>query len=267
MPSPIGCVKQVENGIDIVTDGEMSKVSFIGYVKDRLGGFEVEEGGSGPAPSWQVEIDMFPEYYADYMGKYSAAVAPLRRIIARGPVSYAGHDLLKIDIDNLKAAVAAVEADGYEIADVFMPSSGPSGFGKNEYYSSERRVPRGRRRGDARGVHGDRRRRLHPADRRPVADRAAHRVDPSVGRVRGAGQPARRGPQPRPARHPDRQDPPPHVLRPQPRAAAHRRADGQGRAVHAADQRRRLLVRGRQPAPPARVQGVGGLRRCPTTGC
>ena len=101
--------KQVENGIDIVTDGEMSKVSFIGYVKDRLGGFEVEEGGSGPAPSWQVEIDMFPEYYADYMGKYSAAVAPLRRIIARGPVSYVGHDLLKIDIDNLKAAVAAVE--------------------------------------------------------------------------------------------------------------------------------------------------------------
>jgi 5-methyltetrahydropteroyltriglutamate--homocysteine methyltransferase len=128
--------KQVENGIDIVTDGEMSKVSFLGYVKDRLGGFEVEEGGSGPAPSWQAEIDMFPEYYADYMGKYSAAVAPLRRIIARGPVSYVGHDLLQIDIDNLKSAVAAVQADGYEIADVFMPSSGPSGFGRNEHYSS-----------------------------------------------------------------------------------------------------------------------------------
>jgi len=128
--------KQVENRIDIVTDGEMSKVSFLGYVKDRLGGFEVEEGSSGPAPSWQAEIDMFPEYYADYMGKYSAAVAPLRRIIARGPVSYVGHDLLQIDIDNLKAAVAAVKADGYEVADVFMPSSGPSGFGRNEYYSS-----------------------------------------------------------------------------------------------------------------------------------
>jgi 5-methyltetrahydropteroyltriglutamate--homocysteine methyltransferase len=128
--------KQVENGIDIVTDGEMSKVSFLGYVKDRLGGFEVEEGGSGPAPSWQAEIDMFPEYYADYMGKYSAAVAPLRRIIARGPVSYVGHDLLAIDIDNLKSAVAAVQADGYEVADVFMPSSGPSGFGRNEYYAT-----------------------------------------------------------------------------------------------------------------------------------
>jgi 5-methyltetrahydropteroyltriglutamate--homocysteine methyltransferase len=129
--------QQVENGIDIVTDGEMSKVSFIGYVKDRLGGFEVEEGGSGPAPSWQVEIDMFPEYYADYMSKYSAAVAPLRRIIARGPVTYVGHDLLQIDIDNLKAAVAAVEADGHTVTDVFMPSSGPSGFGRNEYYASD----------------------------------------------------------------------------------------------------------------------------------
>ena len=128
--------KQVENGVDIVTDGEMSKVSFLGYVKDRLGGFEVEDGGGGPAPSWQVEIDQFPEYYADYMGKYSAAVSPLRRIIARGPITYVGHDLVQTDIANLRAAVAAVEAEGHSVAEVFMPSSGPSGFGRNEHYSS-----------------------------------------------------------------------------------------------------------------------------------
>jgi len=123
--------QQVDNGIDIVTDGEMSKVSFIGYVKDRLGGFEVEAGKPRTAPSWQFEIDQFPEYYADYMGKYSAAVAPLRRIIARGPVSYVGHDLLTIDIANLKSA-----CEGLAVTEVFMPSSGPSGFGKNEYYAS-----------------------------------------------------------------------------------------------------------------------------------
>jgi 5-methyltetrahydropteroyltriglutamate--homocysteine methyltransferase len=128
--------RQVENGIDIVTDGEMSKVSFLGYVKDRLGGFEVEEGRSAPAPSWQVEIDMFPEYYEEYMGKYSSAISPLRRLVARGPISYTGHDLLQTDITNLKDAVAAVRADGYEIADVFMPSSGPSGFGRNEHYDN-----------------------------------------------------------------------------------------------------------------------------------
>lgn len=129
--------KQVQNGIDIVTDGEMSKVSFLGYVKDRLAGFEVDEEGTGkPAGSWQVEIDMFPEYYADYMGKYSAAVSPLKRLTATGPITYAGHDLLQTDIDNLAAAVATVEAEGHTVTEVFMPSSGPSGFGSNAYYDS-----------------------------------------------------------------------------------------------------------------------------------
>ena len=123
--------QQVECGIDIVTDGEMSKVSFLGYVKDRLGGFEVEMGQSRMAPSWQVEVDDFPEYYADYFKKYSSTVAPLRRIICRGPITYIGQQLLQTDIDNLKAATA-----DYDVADVFMPSTGPSGFGRNEYYSS-----------------------------------------------------------------------------------------------------------------------------------
>ena len=121
--------QQVESGIDIVADGEMSKVSFLGYVKDRLGGFEVDTGESKLAPSWQAEFDMFPEYYTEYFKKYSSAVSPLRRIIAKGPISYTGQKLLQIDIDNLKAA-----CEGLDVSDIFMPSSGPSGFGKNEYY-------------------------------------------------------------------------------------------------------------------------------------
>jgi 5-methyltetrahydropteroyltriglutamate--homocysteine methyltransferase len=120
---------QVENGIDIVADGEMSKVSFLGYVKDRLAGFEVDTGPSRMAPTWQVEFDMFPEYYTEYFKKYSSAVSPLRRIIAKGPISYAGKALLQIDIDNLKAA-----CEGLDVADIFMPACGPSGFGRNEYY-------------------------------------------------------------------------------------------------------------------------------------
>lgn len=123
--------QQVDNGIDIVTDGEMSKVSFLGYVKDRLGGFEAEEGGGSLAPSWQAEFDQFPEYYSDYLGKYSSAVAPLRRLVARGPVTYVGQELLQRDIDNLNSAI-----EGLDVVDVFMPSSGPSGFGRNEYYGS-----------------------------------------------------------------------------------------------------------------------------------
>jgi 5-methyltetrahydropteroyltriglutamate--homocysteine methyltransferase len=122
---------QVESGIDIVTDGEMSKVSFLGYIKDRLGGFDADSGETRMAPSWQQEVDDFPEYYADYFKKYSAAIAPLRRIICRGPVTYVGQKLLQTDIDNLKAATAS-----FDVADVFMPSTGPSGFGRNEYYAT-----------------------------------------------------------------------------------------------------------------------------------
>ena len=123
--------RQVEAGIDIVTDGEMSKVSFLGYVKDRLGGYKVDTGETRLAPSWQKEVDDFPDYYADYFKKYSSTVSPLRRIICKGPITYVGQELLQTDIANLKAAVAH-----YDVADVFMPSTGPSGFGRNEYYES-----------------------------------------------------------------------------------------------------------------------------------
>jgi len=123
--------QQVEAGIDIVTDGEMSKVSFLGYVKDRLGGFEVDMSEGRLPPSWQKEVDDFPDYYAEYFKKYSATVSPLRRIYCTGPISYVGQELLQTDIENLKLATA-----DYDVADVFMPSTGPSGFGRNEYYAT-----------------------------------------------------------------------------------------------------------------------------------
>ena len=123
--------QQVEAGIDIVADGEMSKVSFLGYVKDRLGGFEIDERPSRLAPSWQAEVDMFPEYYEGYFSKYASAVSPLRRIVCKGPISYVGQELLQTDIANLKAACAS-----FDVADVFMPATGPSGFGSNDYYAS-----------------------------------------------------------------------------------------------------------------------------------
>ena len=123
--------QQVDCGIDIVADGEMSKVSFLGYVKDRLGGFEVDMGPSTLAPSWQAEFDMFPEYYTDYFKKYSSAVSPLRRIVCKGPITYTGQKLLDIDIANLKAA-----CEGLDVSDIFMPASGPSGFGRNEYFKT-----------------------------------------------------------------------------------------------------------------------------------
>jgi 5-methyltetrahydropteroyltriglutamate--homocysteine methyltransferase len=125
--------RQVDCGVDVVTDGEMSKVSFLTYVKDRLAGFEPDEESRSMAPSWQKEVDDFPEYYADYFKKYASTVTPLRRIVCRGPISYVGEDLLRKDLDNLRAAVEPFAAD---VAEVFVPSTGPSGFGRNEHYPS-----------------------------------------------------------------------------------------------------------------------------------
>jgi 5-methyltetrahydropteroyltriglutamate--homocysteine methyltransferase len=125
---------QVDNGIDVVTDGEMSKTSFLGYVKDRLAGFEPDSEPMRMAPSWQKEVDDFPEYYEQYFKKYSSTVTPLQRLVCTGPISYVGQELLRTDIENLKAAVSSLP-DG-EVADVFLPSTGPSGFGRNSYYDS-----------------------------------------------------------------------------------------------------------------------------------
>jgi 5-methyltetrahydropteroyltriglutamate--homocysteine methyltransferase len=122
---------QVECGLDVITDGEMSKVSFLGYVKDRLGGFEIDDGPTRMAPSWQAEVDEYPDYYADYFQKYSSAVAPLRRLVCKGPITYTGQELLQTDIDNLKSA-----AEGKQYEEIFMPSTGPSGFGLNDYFDS-----------------------------------------------------------------------------------------------------------------------------------
>jgi 5-methyltetrahydropteroyltriglutamate--homocysteine methyltransferase len=123
---------QVDCGIDVVTDGEMSKVSFLTYVKDRLAGFDTGRGEKLMPPSWQVEIDRFPEYYALYLGKYTEQVSPMTTMVCTGPVSYAGHEQLKTDIANLRAAIAAVPAAA--VTEAFLPSTSPSGFGRNEHY-------------------------------------------------------------------------------------------------------------------------------------
>ncbi len=127
--------EQVRAGLDVVTDGEMSKVSFLTYVKDRLAGFAVGGGERLMPPSWQVEIDAFPGYYADYLGKYTEQVSPMTTMVCTGPVSYDGHEQLATDIANLRAALAG-RPDG-AVTEAFLPSTSPSGFGRNEYYASE----------------------------------------------------------------------------------------------------------------------------------
>lgn len=125
--------RQRDCGIDVVTDGEQGKVSFFTYVVERLTGFSTVEGTKILPPSWQLEIDAFPDYYERYFDKYTETVTPLTTTECIGPVEYKGHDQVQADIDNLTAAVATFGAE-----DAFLCATSPRGFGENRYYRSDR---------------------------------------------------------------------------------------------------------------------------------
>jgi 5-methyltetrahydropteroyltriglutamate--homocysteine methyltransferase len=125
--------RQAECGIDIVTDGEQSKLGFFQYLVERFDGMESRPGRLPLAPSWQLEVEMFPEYYADYLKKYSSDSGPTSAnvMVCTGPIAYAGYDAVAKDISNLKAALG-----GVEVEEAFMPASAPHEFGINEYYAT-----------------------------------------------------------------------------------------------------------------------------------
>ena len=125
--------KQVESGIDIVADGEMGKVTFLNYVKERLGGFVPDPEGTPQTPqAWQAEVAMFPEYYKDYFAKYSASVAPFTTLVCTAPIVYTGQAAVQADIATLKAAL-----EGLPVEEAFMSATSPHGFGRNAYYATE----------------------------------------------------------------------------------------------------------------------------------
>ena len=129
------CVrKQVECGIEIVTDGEYSKPGFFTYIRERFDGFE-----SRPEQKlilFQQEVSAFSEYYAQYFKEamMGGAILPIVPVVCTGPVKYKGEAKLQTDIDNVKAAAKAA---GVPDQNVFLPATAPSGVGINQYYKSD----------------------------------------------------------------------------------------------------------------------------------
>lgn len=124
--------QQVDAGIDIVGDGEVSKAGFFVYVRERLSGLTPATGEKFVL--YEAEKNAFPEYYEEYFKRamMGGNVAPVAPIDATGPVSYVGHDQLKRDLANLRRAVDAVKCEG-----AFVPATAPSGVGRNKYYKDD----------------------------------------------------------------------------------------------------------------------------------
>src|SRR5580698_9138076 len=119
------CVRQqVDAGLDIVSDGEMGKPSFITYAASRLSGLEKREGFRPSPFAHTRETRDFPEYYQSTVAEQVSARRRRALMVCAGPIAYKGHAALKADLETLKAALAGVGA-----AEAFVPAIAP-----NEYY-------------------------------------------------------------------------------------------------------------------------------------
>lgn len=117
--------RQVEAGVDIVSDGETSKISYATYVKDRYTGFDGDSPRNAPA-----DLKQFPTFLqrlADDGGTPTYA-----RPMCVGEVKSKGQGELEKDIANLKSAMAEHGVDHG-----FMNAASPgviSLFLQNDFY-------------------------------------------------------------------------------------------------------------------------------------
>jgi len=93
------CVrKQVECGVEIVTDGEYSKPGFFTYIRERFDGFESRPDQKRTI--FEQEVSAFPEYYAEYFKEAmgGGAILPIIPVVCTGPVKYKGEEKVQVDI-------------------------------------------------------------------------------------------------------------------------------------------------------------------------
>ena len=119
--------RQKEVGVDIVSDGETSKISYATYVKDRYTGFDGDSPRNAPA-----DLKKFPSFLERLAN--DGGTPTYSRPMCVGEVKSKGQGELEKDIKNLKAAMAqhGVKRD-------FMNAASPgviSLFLQNDYYKT-----------------------------------------------------------------------------------------------------------------------------------
>lgn len=117
--------RQKDAGVDIVSDGETSKISYATYVKDRYTGFDGDSPRNAPA-----DLKMFPGFLKRIAE--SGGTPKYARPMCVGEVRSKGQGELEKDIANLKAAMAS-----HGVERGFMNAASPgviSLFLQNDFY-------------------------------------------------------------------------------------------------------------------------------------
>ena len=111
---------QQDAGLDIVSDGEMSKVSYATYVRHRLTGFD----GDSPRPTPQ-DLDDFPQFRDRLVSEGHSPI--YRRPVCVGPIELKDCTPVQRDIARLQRALIESKAAGSTaVAARHLKQSGPA---------------------------------------------------------------------------------------------------------------------------------------------
>ena len=123
------CVaRQVAAGIDLVSDGEMSKISYATYIKDRISGFDGDSPRTPPA-----DLEDFPGFLERQAS--SGGTPSYRRPRCVGPIASKTLAPLRADLAHMQAAMAQHHSAGG-----FMNAASPGVialFQPNDHYATQ----------------------------------------------------------------------------------------------------------------------------------
>lgn len=120
--------RQSDIGLDVVSDGEMSKISYATYIKDRISGFEGDSPRRAPA-----DLQDFPGYLEKIAT--SGGTPAYTRPVCKGEIKVKNRQPVNTDIAHFNAALTANPA-----TEAFLNAASPGVialFQPNEYYPSD----------------------------------------------------------------------------------------------------------------------------------
>jgi 5-methyltetrahydropteroyltriglutamate--homocysteine methyltransferase len=138
--------QQVDTGIDMVNDGELSKLNFSHYARERLSGLEQPGGTEALGSARNIvarDARDYPEFHALGGGRLRRVAAPRLpagnvnpTVVCTGPLRYIGHEAAARDIANMQAALAGVDGE----VEGFLPAIAPGTIEHwlfNQHYASD----------------------------------------------------------------------------------------------------------------------------------
>src|SRR5258708_888351 len=123
LPSAVSEVvrRQAEIGIDVVNDGELSKLNFSHYARERLSGLAQPTGGAAQGSARNIvarDARDYPEFHALGGGRMRRAAASILQVgnvnptvICTAPLRYVGKETTDRDIANFKAALHDLDVE------------------------------------------------------------------------------------------------------------------------------------------------------------